>query len=217
MRWLVVSVAIHALVVCLLVGDGARTNAPATQPATNQTAVEDKPLEIAMISLSAEGGSSQTAGKPVSRSVHVGSTRARSTDPWSGLSIHTEGRGDGQGNGQGEGHGNGIGFGDGGGVRVARDVPPPPMPVIPPPSKARPAKLIWPNRDLEVADESYLFVAKVTVDEDGSVVGARMLTSRPGSRAEQAADAIWSFRYLPALDERGVPVRSSFEQPFQVR
>ena len=172
-----------------------------------------------MIELSTPGGGSQPANKAASRAAHVGSTRARSADPWNGLSIKTEGRGDGDGdgNGHGQGHGNGIGFGNGGGVRVERDVPAPPMPVIPPPSKARPAKLIWPNRDLEVADESYLFVAKVTVDEEGSVVGARMLTSRPGSRADQAANAIWSFRYLPALDDLGKPVRSTFEQPFQVR
>ena len=62
-----------------------------------------------------------------------------------------------------------------------------------------------------------MFVAKVTVDEDGSVVGARMLTTRPGSRSEHAANAIWTFRYAPALDDGGKPIRSTFEQPFQVR
>jgi hypothetical protein len=100
-------------------------------------------------------------------------------------------------------------------VKVARDVPAPPAP--PPVSKVRPAKLIWPNRDVDVEDESYLFVAKITVDTDGSVVGAHMITMRPGSRADKAADAIWTFRYSPALDDRGVPTRSTFEQPFQVR
>jgi hypothetical protein len=94
-------------------------------------------------------------------------------------------------------------------------VPEPPAP--PPVSKARPAKLIWPNRDADVEDESYLFVARVTVDAEGSVVGARMVTMRPGSRGERAANAIWTFRYAPALDDRGVPVRSTFEQTFQVR
>jgi hypothetical protein len=96
-------------------------------------------------------------------------------------------------------------------------VPPPPAPELPAPSKARPARLVWPNRDVEVIDDSYLFVAQVTVDVDGAVVGAHMLTMRPGSRAERAADAIWRFRYEPALDEHGVPVRSTFEQSFQVR
>jgi hypothetical protein len=96
-------------------------------------------------------------------------------------------------------------------------VPPPPVPVVPPRSKARPAKLIWPNRDLDVEDESYLFVAKVTVDEQGDVVGARMTTSHPGSRGDHAANAIWTFRYSPALDDTGKPIRSTFDQPFQVR
>ena len=121
----------------------------------------------------------------------------------------------GTGRGAGNGTGNGIGFGNGGGVQTARDIPAPPAP--PPPSKARPAKLIWPNRDVDVIDDSYLFVARVTVDADGSVVGARMLTSRPGSRADHAANAIWQFRYAPALDDAGKPTRSTFEQPFQVR
>ncbi|HEY5920850.1 MAG TPA: hypothetical protein VIV11_04230 [Kofleriaceae bacterium] len=125
------------------------------------------------------------------------------------------GGGDGNGTGHGNGTGNGIGFGNGGGVQGARDIPAPPAP--PPPSKARPAKLIWPNRDVDVIDDSYLFLARVTVDAEGSVVGARMLTARHGSRAEHAANAIWQFRYSPALDDGGHPIRSTFEQPFQVR
>jgi hypothetical protein len=125
------------------------------------------------------------------------------------------GSGGGNGSGNGNGNGNGIGFGNGAGVEALRDVPaPPPPPAV---SKARPAKLIWPNRDLDVEDESYLFVAKVTIDEEGSVVGARMLTSRAGSRADHAANAIWTFRYAPALDDAGTPIRSTVEQPFQVR
>jgi hypothetical protein len=161
-----------------------------------------------------------------------GVANARAKGAWEGLSVRQEGRADGNGreigngngngngnsggngNGNGGGNGNGIGFGNGGGVEVARDVPAPPIPVE---SKARPAKLVWPTRDLDVEDESYLFVAKVTVDEEGSVVGARMITTRPGSRGDQASNAIWRFRYRPALDEHGVPVRSTFEQPFQVR
>ncbi len=96
-----------------------------------------------------------------------------------------------------------------------RDVPAPPP--APPVSRARPAKLVWPTRDEEVEDEDALFIAKITVDEDGAVVGARMLTNRPGSRGERAANAIWTFRYAPALDDDGHPIRSTFEQPFQIR
>ncbi|HEY5949604.1 MAG TPA: hypothetical protein VIV40_29115 [Kofleriaceae bacterium] len=122
------------------------------------------------------------------------------------------GNGNGNGNGKGNGTGDGIGFGS---VHVERDVPPPPP--APPVSKARPAKLIWPNRDREVDDDDNLFVARVTVDRDGSVVGARMTRTRPGSRADHAANAIWTFRYAPALDDDGRPIPSTFEQPFQVR
>jgi hypothetical protein len=76
---------------------------------------------------------------------------------------------------------------------------------------------VWPTRDEEVDDDANLFVARITVDEQGDVVGARMITTRPGARAERAANAIWQFRYAPALDDRGVPTRSTFDQSFQVR
>jgi hypothetical protein len=215
-RWLVVSLAVHALVVWLLVDQRDEQPTVVLQPPT-PAQVETPPMittiEIVDLSSSSGGGSSP-ASQHSSRSVRIGSTRARSTNAWSGLSIKTEGLG-GRGEGTGSGTRSGFGFGNGGGVQVARDVPPPPPP--PPVSKARPAKLIWPNRDIDVEDESYLFVAKVTVDEQGSVVGARMLTSRPGSRADHAANAIWTFRYAPALDDVGRPIRSTLEQPFQVR
>ena len=45
----------------------------------------------------------------------------------------------------------------------------------------------------------------------------RMVTTHPGLRADQASSAIWQFRYAPALDDLGTPVRSTFEQPFQIR
>lgn len=83
--------------------------------------------------------------------------------------------------------------------------------------KARPAKLIHPSRDREVEDEADLFVARVTVDTDGDVVGARMVKTRPGARGDQAANAIWTFRYLPALDDDGRPITSTFDQQFQIR
>jgi hypothetical protein len=44
-----------------------------------------------------------------------------------------------------------------------------------------------------------------------------MVTTHPGLRGDQAASAIWTFRYAPALDDAGAPVRSTFEQPFQIR
>lgn len=236
-RALVVSLTIHAVVLWLVI---AREDPAAPHGSPAEPHVEDRPIVVDVIVTPSSGGGGgtsvragiapsgprvQAAGEPAPVHSRVASTRAhrrRAADPWEGVSIRTDdasgtGRGTGSGDGTGSGRGNGIGFGNGGGVQVARDVPPPPVPVMPAPSQARPARLIWPNRDVEVIDDSYLFVARVTVDEDGTVVGAHMLTMRAGSRAERAADAIWQFRYDPARDEHGVPVRSTFDQSFQVR
>jgi hypothetical protein len=163
----------------------------------------------------------------------VPATRARPDrgSPWDDVAIHVEddaplGRdrddrggpsgnaGGGTGGGTGGGHGRGIGLGDGGGIDPIAGLPAPPAP--PPPSRARPARLLHPARQTEV-DRAELFVAMVTVDADGDVVGARMLQSHPGSRGETAESMIWQFRYAPALDDAGNPVRSTFEQPFAVR
>ena len=87
---------------------------------------------------------------------------------------------------------------------------------MPVPSRARPAKLLRPTRETEV-DDAELFVAVVTVDRDGDVVGAQMKRSHPGSRGDTAASMIWQFHYSPALDDGGSPTRSTFEQKFAVR
>jgi hypothetical protein len=127
------------------------------------------------------------------------------------------GTGIGTGNGIGSGIGNGIGDGIGNGIGDARaslrELPATPPPPI---SKARPAKLVHPTRETEV-DEAELFAARVTVDETGDVVGAHMTQSHPGSRGEVASSMIWQFRYSPALDDDGIPVRSTFVQTFAVR
>jgi hypothetical protein len=130
------------------------------------------------------------------------------------------GSGGGVGDGIGLGTGTGIGFGTGGSVRIPDVVPPPPPPPPAPIaklSKARPAKLIWPTRDEEVDNEANLFSARVIIDSHGDVIGARMLTVRPGAKADRAASAIWTFRYSPALDDDGHPVNSTLDQSFQVR
>lgn len=219
MRWLFASVVVHALVLWLLVGEEPREPLASWSPPVMRLAPRDvraEPTQIVVEIFDGGGAPGGSAPSRPMRAAHVASTKARSADVWSGLSIRTEGRGgSGTGEGDGQGRGNGIGFGAGGGVHVMRDVPAPPP--APPASKARPAKLVWPTRDEEVEDEDALFIAKVTVDEEGSVVGARMLTNRPGSRGERAANAIWTFRYAPALDDDGHPIRATFEQPFQVR
>jgi hypothetical protein len=241
-RALAASIAIHALIVCWFAyRAGAPDSGPDTaRPDTSRMVAElsePAPITVDLVGTSTGGGggggsrespASGARGHVMSRNGSRSgvSESEASSDAWAGLSIHDEpragdgngngsGNGDSNGNGNGNGNGFGIGFGNGGGIHVARDVPAPPPP--PKVSRARPPQLIWPNRDLDVIDESYLFAAKVTVDRDGSVVGARMVTTRPGSRGDRAADVIWSFRYAPALDDDGNPVRATIEQSFQVR
>lgn len=175
-------------------------------------------LEAQLIELDPSGGghgavvSSRSSPRPTPRT---------SRDAWERVQVSIEpvpaGTG---GGGHGLGFGRGIGLGDGGGIRMPEPVPaapPPPPEAASTPAKARPAQLIYPRRDRPVEDEADLFIARVTVDEDGDVIGARMIKTRPGARGDQAATAIWHFRYAPALDDRGVPVRATLEQRFQIR
>lgn|GEM_PF-2568931 len=124
-----------------------------------------------------------------------------------------DGEGRGHGGGIGAGHGRGIGLGDG--ARITSEavaLATPPAPIA---SKARVAKLVYPVREREV-DDSELFVARVTIDDEGFVVGAKLVRGFGGPRDAQAADLIWKFRYAPALDDEGHPIRSTFEQRFLV-
>ncbi len=128
-------------------------------------------------------------------------------------------RGDaGSGGGRGGGHGHGIGLGDGGGIEVPELPPPPPaapLPAVVQVSRARPARLIYPSRNREVSD-SELFIARVTVDDDGYVVGARIVRGFGDPRDDQASNLIWRFRYAPALDDAGRAIRSTLDQGFLV-
>jgi hypothetical protein len=209
-RALALSVVLHALVAWWL---WRPHRAPVIVHPPARTAEDrpaDVPIEVAMIDEPAParsggggGGHRAARGAPV----HAGA-RAEMT-----IGMDAPGRG--AGGGIGDGRGPGIGFGEGGRIATRASVPAPPAP--PPPSRARPAKLLQPARDVEVIDDSYLFVARVTVDEDGDVAAVHMITTHPGLRGEQAASAIWTFHYAPALDDAGTPIRSTFEQPFQVR
>jgi hypothetical protein len=224
-RWVVISLALHAAIIVWLARDPRSEHLVAwTPPVLPAYERVDMATTIELVDEPAVAGGGGTAA---SRTAHV---PMRSQDAWEQITVRverdvpdaaadgTETHGDdrrGHGVGVGGGHGNGIGFGGGGGVRVADDVPRPPPP--PPVSKARPAKLVWPTRDEAVDDDANLFVARITVDDQGSVIAARMLTMRPGAKADHAANAIWTFRYAPALDDDGRPIKSTFEQPFQVR
>lgn len=124
-----------------------------------------------------------------------------------------EGTGGGFGRlGGGRGHGFGLGAG---GSRA---------PVPPPPgapraeqvaSKARPPRLVYPKRNRDVEDGE-TFVARVTIDEDGYVVGAKLVRGFGGRRDDEAAGLIFKFRYAPALDDAGRPIRSTLDQNFLV-
>ena len=124
----------------------------------------------------------------------------------------------GEGDGSGGGRGPGIGLGDGKEIRLGEQtftLPPAPLGELPKPSKARPAKLIYPSRERDLGTDQ-LFVARITVDTDGYVVGARLVKGRNGPRDDEAADLIFRFRYSPALDDHGRAIASTFEQPFHV-
>ena len=59
-----------------------------------------------------------------------------------------------------------------------------------------------------------LFVAHLTIDDEGFVVGALLVRGVGGSRDDQAASCVWRFRYSPALDDDGRPVAAAIDQPF---
>ena len=96
-----------------------------------------------------------------------------STSDAAATTGHATGRGTapgaavGTGTGTGRGTGTGIGFGDGGSIQRPQLLVPPPAPRGDPPSKARPARLIYPTRQRDVEDAD-LFVARVIIDDDRS-------------------------------------------------
>jgi hypothetical protein len=206
------SATVPALPIAVAAGGGG-------SPGGNEPRVEAAPIEPTHVEPT---HIEPTHGEP---------THVEPTSPWDDVDIRIDrsndirlpatevgtgiGNGIGIGNGVGTGLGNGIGNGVGVGIGrdALRDIAALRVPI---PSQARPAKLLHPTRETEV-DDAELYAAIVTVDTDGDVVGARMTRSHPGSRGDTAASMIWQFRYSPALDDAGQPVRSTFEQHFAVR
>ncbi|MBK7075647.1 MAG: hypothetical protein IPH44_25485 [Myxococcales bacterium] len=127
------------------------------------------------------------------------------------------GTGGGAGGGRGGGVGAGDGAGDGAGrgwsaalasaSRLAR---------TPRRSLARPARLIWPVRTGD-ASQGTLLTARLRVDDDGFVVGVRLPAAPLRRREQDAAAAVWRFRYDPARDDAGRPIASTVEQAFVLR
>lgn len=145
------------------------------------------------------------------------------------LAITGYDRGPSAGSDEGDrtGHGFGHGLGDSAdlGAPSPLAAPPPPLPPpppppappppTPPPSKARPPRLIYPARDRQ-SDEAETFVARLTIDADGYVVGAHLVRGLGSSRDELAAQLVWRFRYAPALDDDGRAIRATIDQRFLV-
>jgi hypothetical protein len=206
------SLAVNAALLVLLTGLAHHRPAPPPPEPVEITLVDvpRAPAPVAPVAAPAGGGAARHGHTAQPRAAPHGSA-----SPWGEVAVHIDDGGTGgTGGGTGGGHGRGIGLGDGGVVERIESLPVPPAP--PPPSRARVARLLHPTRETEV-DDAELFVAMVTVDTDGDVVGARMLRTHPGSRGDTAASMIWQFRYAPALDDDGNPVRSTFEQKFAVR
>jgi hypothetical protein len=127
--------------------------------------------------------------------------------------VDASGRADGLGGGTGRGIGFGAGRGDSDAALAAFAVPTPDL--VPRPSRARPPHLVYPRRNRDV-DESRLFVARLTIDTDGFVVGAQLVGGRGERGADRAANAVWRFRYRPALDAAGRPITVTIDQRFLV-
>ncbi|MEO7097180.1 MAG: hypothetical protein ABI175_28225 [Polyangiales bacterium] len=237
---LVGSLVVHAVIGVVLV---ALTRHPAPPASSPRVAVEvvdlqlpPAPVTTVDVTMTADrspgggAGASARTSEPV-RTIVASRARAASRsaadttatdafeDPRGAITFEgnepaTSGGGGGTGTGEGTGRGAGIGFGDGGGITAG--APPPPPPPAPKLSKARPARLIFPTRQREV-DDGELYVMRVTVDADGFVAGATLVRGFGGRRDEVASSQIWRFRYDPARDDDGAPVRSVLEQRFLVQ
>jgi hypothetical protein len=123
------------------------------------------------------------------------------------------GTGGGDGGGIGRGHGRGIGLGEDGAVIQTIALPTPPAAPV---SKARPPKLIYPKHEHGVGNGDDLLVARVTIDRDGFVVGAKLVRRLHDRRDEAAQSAIFRFRYAPALDDDGRAITATIDQPFML-
>ncbi len=131
-----------------------------------------------------------------------------------GLGSILDGAGDGGGDGGG-GVGSGRAGGRGRGAGRAASRAAPVRAALLRVSRARPPRLVYPKR---FRDErgGEVFVALLTVDEDGWVVGVRLVKGVDPHADEKALSAVWRFHYEPALDAAGRPVRAKVQQRFMV-
>jgi hypothetical protein len=232
---LVGSIAIHVVLGALLLASRSREVAVDKRATPALEIVQaDHAMLVDIVEQQANAGGGGSPTKPAERVARVeprreipvkriSSTENRGSvsDALGSMAVESRdaggdggdgGDGGGQGGGHGRGIGRGVGLGDG---RVVTEQPHVATPVAPKASKARPAKLIYPKREGD-ASEGKLFVARITVDAEGYVVGANLLKG-DGPYAGQAGGLIFRFRYLPALDDDGRPIRSTFDQQFLVQ
>jgi len=186
-------------------GGGGSRGSKASADAADHVARIDRPTHRPLV-----------RATPTDNTVSDASPTERSLSEIADVSQDDGGEG-GEGGGRGGGYGRGVGRGVGTGLgdlasRIER-IPAPP--VAPKASKARPAKLIYPTRQRSVS-EGELFTARVTIDSEGYVVGARV-ASHGNPKETDASAMIFRFRYAPALDDEGRPIRSTVEQPFLVQ
>lgn len=222
------SIAVHAilLVVILLASRDHDPIAPVEPaPHVELTRVDviapvTRPVTPAIEAPSGGGGSPivEQAAPPRVRTT----TTARMTvASYLGRVTIDGGKGDGTGGdggtGGGHGGGNGTGFGLGTGAGIEREpLPTIALPPPPPASKARPPILIYPKRTAE-AEEGDTFLARVKIDHEGYVVGAKIIRGLAPDLNLSASELIWRFRYLPALDDAGTPISWTLDQQFIVQ
>jgi hypothetical protein len=153
------------------------------------------------------------APRAARRSAIADEITMRIEPPGDGAGEAPGGRDGGLGDGPGRGIGFGAGRGDADAALAELAVPTPDL--VPRPSQARPPTLIYPRRNRDV-DDDRLFVARLTIDNDGFVVGAHLVRGRGEPGADRAASAVWRFRYRPALDAAGRRVTVTIDQRFLV-
>jgi hypothetical protein len=222
-RSIAISLLAHAVVLALLLGRGEERREAVEEVAAEEIEIVELPVPPpARVELATVPSFDSTRASRGSRSGRAGGTKPA---PRGRLVIEPEVRsGDRGGDGSGSGDGSGDGGGDGIGSGIGGAGPPPlalseapkaPSRRAAPRSKARPARLIFPKKHRE-AEDGDVFVALLTVDDDGLVVGVRMKQGIGGRRDEVAAREVWRFRYDPARDDAGKPVRSKVEQRFML-
>ena len=124
-----------------------------------------------------------------------------------GLGIGERGIGIG---GRGGGKGRGLGGrGDGRGTKVVAKRNKKAK------SKARPPRLIYPKRRRDEIP-GRVFVVMLSIDEDGYVDGVRLRQGVNPHDDAKALEAVWRFRYAPALDDRGRPISAKLLQRFML-